>query len=153
MAEYTLIDDGGWRETIKAESMEDACDQATDWLFDGDYSEDGSTSWASCYVHPPDGGFCKKVTIDIDPIEPICTKDDHDWQAPIELVGGIEENPGVQGHGGGVIIHEICVHCATHRRTDTWAQNPATGEQGLDSVSYEADHSEETADAIAEFLR
>jgi hypothetical protein len=80
------------------------------------------------------------ITITIEPDEPSCTDsrgDDHDWQSPIELVGGIKENPGVFGHGGGVRIHEVCIYCGTERVTDTWAQNPANGEQGLNSVEYE----------------
>jgi hypothetical protein len=53
------------------------------------------------------------------------------------VVGGHRDNPGVFGHDGGVIIREVCRHCAAYRVTDTWAQNPATGEQGLESVTYE----------------
>jgi hypothetical protein len=53
------------------------------------------------------------------------------------LVGGIEENPGVWGHGGGVVINEACVRCGCGRTTDTWAQDPSTGRQGLESVAYE----------------
>ena len=57
-------------------------------------------------------------------------------QSPHEVVGGLEENPGVWGNGGGVIIHEVCQTCGVHRHTNTWAQNPVNGKQGLESVSY-----------------
>lgn len=73
----------------------------------------------------------------------------HDWRAPLEIVGGIADNPGVWGHGGGVKIHEVCSHCGAHRHTDTWAQRPDTGEQGLTSVSYE-DPTEESLAWVAE---
>jgi hypothetical protein len=44
------------------------------------------------------------------------------------------------GHGGGVIIREVCAHCGKYRVTDTWAQRMDTGAQGLEAVEYrEAD--------------
>lgn len=60
--------------------------------------------------------------VDVDPDEPGCTGDDHDWQSP-EWLGGVKENPGVWGHGGGVVIREVCAHCGVYRRTDTWVQD------------------------------
>lgn len=65
--------------------------------------------------------------------------EDHDWQAPYGIVGGIEDNPGCWGHGGGVVYHEVCMRCGLTRTTDTWAQRPDNGEQGLTAVSYDAD--------------
>src|SRR5690606_1602198 len=68
--------------------------------------------------------------------EPECADDqDHDWQSPHEVLGGLEENPGVQGHGGGVIIREVCAHCGKYKITDTWANHG--GQQGFTSVKYE----------------
>ena len=58
------------------------------------------------------------------------------------------EDPGVHGHGGGVLITEVCRHCGCKRTTDTWAQNPETGVDGLRSVSYEEDAY--TAEELAE---
>ena len=74
----------------------------------------------------------------VEPVEPECIDGgtEHRWDSPIAIVGGIEDNPGVQGKGGGVLIHEVCRRCGSHRHTDTWATDPATGEQGLRSVSY-----------------
>jgi len=78
-------------------------------------------------------------TIVIEIPEPECADGhEHDWQSPIKLVGGIPENPGVWGNGGGVKIHEVCCHCGAHRHTDTWATRMDTGEQGLTEVSYAA---------------
>lgn len=76
-------------------------------------------------------------TVGVDPDEPDCTDGEHDWQSPLAIVGGIAENPGVWGHGGGVTISECCMRCGCRRLTDTWAQDPSTGEQGLCSVEYE----------------
>lgn len=79
-------------------------------------------------------------TIEVNPTEPECEHEDgHDWQSPHELVGGCESNPGVWGNAGGVVINEVCIHCGCGRTTDTWAQNPVTGEQGLTSVEYQED--------------
>lgn len=91
-------------------------------------------------------------TITLDVPEPSCTDDgEHVWHAPYSLLGGLRENPGVWGNGGGAIIKEICRCCGCERITDTWAQNPETGEQGLTSVAYkEGEHAAEmTKRAIA----
>lgn len=78
--------------------------------------------------------------VEVHPDEPDCVEGfDHDWRAPIELVGGIKENPGCWGHGGGVVIHEICVICGCRRITDTWAQDMEDGQQGLRSIEYQPD--------------
>lgn len=84
-------------------------------------------------------------TIEIAPTKPDCADgESHDWQSPYCVVGGLRENPGVSGHGGGVICTEVCRHCGCYQVTDTWAQNSATGEQGLRSVEYcDADESSE----------
>lgn len=73
----------------------------------------------------------------MDPPEPECAAGEHRWISPYELVGGIEENPGVHGNAGGVIVTEVCALCGTRRTTDTWAQDPSTGEQGLTAVWYD----------------
>ena len=78
----------------------------------------------------------------VEPVEPECIDGgtEHRWDSPFAIVGGIKDNPGVHGKGGGVLIHKVCRRCGSHRHTDTWATDPETGEQGLESVSYaEAD--------------
>ncbi len=103
----------------------------------GDWSTDDSPCYVDIEVTCVDG-YEERRTITIEVPEPECTDaHEHDWCSPLELVGGCADNPGVWGHGGGVIIHEVCSHCGTHRRTDTWAQRMDTGEQGLTEVSYE----------------
>lgn len=79
-------------------------------------------------------------SVAIEPEEPACSHaDGHDWRSPHGLVGGCESNPGVWGHGGSVVAHEVCVRCALARITDGWAQDPETGVQGLTSVRYDRD--------------
>lgn len=51
--------------------------------------------------------------------------------------GGHEwEQDSVRGHGGGVLIREVCAHCGAVQVTDTWASCPDTGEEGFRVVSY-----------------
>ena len=77
------------------------------------------------------------VQIVLEPTAPACIGDgEHRWVSDFEWVGGIEDNPGVWGHGGGVIIDEVCEKCHLIQRTDTWGQDPMTGEQGLKVISY-----------------
>lgn len=83
-------------------------------------------------------GERQRITITIEPEEPECSGDDHDWKTPFSVLGGIRENPGVWGNGGGVIAREVCAHCGVYRETNTWAQRRDTGEQGLTEVRYEA---------------
>lgn len=59
----------------------------------------------------------------LNPKDPRCEKTDngeHEWVATLEREGGIAENPGVWGHGGGVIINDHCKHCDLERQTNTW---------------------------------
>lgn len=136
---YILREDGYDFGTITG-TLEDAIEAATD-IDTGGYDTSAGTVWTDIHVIDAETDErVETVTVQIDPPEPDCIDSgDHDWQSPMELVGGIKENPGVWGHGGGVIIHEACIRCGCGRSTDTWAQNPSTGEQGLTSVSYEAD--------------
>ena len=136
MTTYELSD-GNSRETIEARDLEDARRQAEAWVRNGDWNEPEQTIRINVLIFE-DGERVDSVTVAIDPTEPACSGyEDHDWRAPHALVGGLKENPGVHGHGGGVVIAEVCVRCGCKRTTDTWAQNRSTGEQGLTSVGYE----------------
>jgi hypothetical protein len=148
MATYTVRDDGGGTEELLAETRAEAIAEAAEWVRDIE-----STIWVTAYVTEhtvdEDGDDCSEDissrSVSIDPVEPSCDPvepscdpgEEHDWRSPLSLLGGCEENPGVWGNGGGVIIAEVCAHCGCKRMTDTWAQRPDTGEQGLESVSYE----------------
>jgi hypothetical protein len=119
-----------------------ASEAAQKYVDDGLWGEITSTTWVSVstYRKDEDGEIYdeKGHTIAIDPGEPDCVDgEEHDWRSPYSVVGGLKENPGVHGHGGGVICKEVCAHCGAYKITDSWAQNPETGEQGLDSVEYQ----------------
>lgn len=141
-----------------AESQTDALE---DWIKDGNWGEFTSTIWINGYVRAyqlnadgeeieDDDEGSASITVEFDPAEPDCINgEEHDWQAPIELVGGIESNPGVQANGGGVICTEVCVRCGCGKTRDSWAQNPSNGVQGLNSIEFKAG---EYLDELSEYL-
>lgn len=136
---YTLryTDGSGVVTDLEAETDEEALDAARDDIKSGDWDLSEGTIWVSGDVYLGDD-LVDSVTVALAPEEPECADGHtHDWASPHWLVGGLKENPGVQGNGGGVIYTEACPHCGAQKVTDTWAQNPETGEQGLTSVKYE----------------
>lgn len=150
--DWILREEGYDYATIEAASAEEALEEARDNVdianypgFDGEART--STIWVSVNVRCEETDEEDSATVQCDPDEPECEGTAHDWQSPYDLLGGLKENPGVQGHGGGVVIEEVCMRCGCARITDTWAQNPETGEQGLEGVSYEP---EKYADALEE---
>ncbi len=136
---FTLTDEQGnsgasFFATSGREAKEIAESQMERW---SDGEGDPKTEWHDATLTGEDGTDTS-LTVRVDPAEPDCSAGKHDWQSPHDIVGGCESNPGVHGHGGGVVITEVCVHCGCSRTTDTWAQRPDTGEQGLTSVAYGA---------------
>jgi hypothetical protein len=119
---------------------------AQQYVEDGEWGTIDETTWIDvatwrCGIDA-DGDVVQSdredFTITLNPAEPeCCDGQEHDWQSPHDILGGIKENPGCWGHGGGVIAEEVCIHCGCSRTTDTWAQRRETGEQGLRSVSYQ----------------
>jgi hypothetical protein len=111
----------------------------------GDWGDQTSTIWISSWARPVDPatgqeirGAGVSVTTAIEVDGPDCEDgEEHEWRTPHSVLGGLAENPGVWGKGGGIISREVCAHCGGYRIVDTWAQDRSTGEQGLTSVSYE----------------
>lgn len=139
--EWTLSHDGHTYGTTVARSAADALRVARRDVDPADY--DGC-SWpliVEVSVRCEATGESDSDTTVVDQPEPECSSDEgHDWQSPLEIVGGIAENPGVWGNGGGVICREACLRCGCGRITDTWAQDPSTGRLiGHDVVTYEPD--------------
>jgi len=130
-----FADDGNCEIEIEAESPEEA---AQEYVDGGSWEKESSTQWIHVYVWG--GGIPEddreKHVITLHPAPPECTENEHEWESPYEVVGGIKENPGVWGHGGGVVITEVCRHCGCYRVTDTWAQDMSDGQQGLESIEY-----------------
>lgn len=57
------------------------------------------------------------------------------------------ESGRVYGSGGGVAWTDRCRLCQVKVSTDTWAQNPETGEQGLRSTTVTRDNYDPSGDA------
>jgi hypothetical protein len=117
----------------------------TEWTEGGDWDTSENTFWVNDYAWQIDPVTNEELDADrvdarvaFEPAEPTCDHDGgHDWKSPHSVLGGLEENPGVWGKGGGTVSREVCLHCGVYRVTDTWAQDPSTGAQGLESVAYE----------------
>ena len=122
----TDILDFGSTEAIEAASADDAIDY---YLSSGNY--DTTHGPALCLIRAEnqddeDDVTQRYVTYQRD--EPECTDyDGHQWCSPHSVVGGLEENPGVFGHGGGVTTTVVCRHCGVYRVTDTWHQVDING--------------------------
>jgi hypothetical protein len=141
MPKYELREEGYVFATVDAESAEAALDDA-DEPDRSDYNDDDgrtATIWVEWYaVNTDDDDDRASKTWTLEPDEPECSGGgDHDWQSPFEIVGGVRENPGVWGHGGGVTIDECCMRCGCRKHTDTWATNPTDGTQGHTTIAYE----------------
>lgn len=135
------VDDGNAEMEYEVESGEDA---AQEYVDGGDWGDETKTRWITVRTWrnaiDSDGDACEvddeSHTIAIEPEEPECCGDEHCWT-----------DGSVRGHGGGVTHHYYCRICGCGKVTDTWAHNPETGEQGLESVEYIAG---EFADKVRE---
>lgn len=139
---YTLMDEvSGCYDFVVARSEDQLRARARAWVDPADYGEVNETFWVGVMLLK---GWVKEfsrdrhigdVRVAVEPQEPKCTHPAHDWLSP-RFLGGIPENPGVWGNGGGVIRTECCSHCGRYRVTDTWATDRGTGRQGLTAISY-----------------
>lgn len=104
--------------------------ESTIWIHDGARPIDPATG-------EPEKCDEIQVTVTLQPSAPKCRQGHtHTWCSPHSVLGGLEDNPGVFGHGGGgLLIREVCGHCGAYRVTDTWAQDGAR--EGLTSIGYE----------------
>lgn len=129
--DYEFSDGGGGTETYHLCPSE-VDDKWLDWMATGEWGDCTKTSWVhGSYTDEFDNRTRRIYTLEAD--EPECIDgEDHDWRSPYSVVGG--------RHGGGAISTDVCAHCGRYRVSDSWAQDPETGEQGLESTSYsEAD--------------
>lgn len=136
-----VCNDGTAEIEIEADTAQEA---AQEYVDGGDWGDGTSTIWIDVSCTPLDENGekvtdeAKWVTITLEPDEPKCSDGKgHDWTSEGE--GGLEENPGVFGNGGGVLIYQHCRNCGLRKIIDTWAQRTDTGEQGLRSVEYESE--------------
>lgn len=136
------VSDGEGDVQVEDADPDDAEGAAYDYVDESGYPDVESTVWHKIYTWrcSATGARIDEASFKVpqDPPEPPCEGDEeHEWAAPHHIVGGLKDNPGVFGSGGGVRIHEVCEKCCTHRHTNTWAYDPEDGEEGLESVRYE----------------
>lgn len=137
LREWSVSEEGYGFATVEADDLEAAIDAAKDEVDTSCYGERDETIWCDYCVRNDVTGEYGTFSLQIDPDEPDCAAGhEHDWRTPHSVLGGLRENPGVVGHGGGVICREVCLHCGRYQVTDTWAQNRSNGTQGLTSVTY-----------------
>ena len=120
---WTLTTDDGDTLRVEADDFEAAEIELADWIGDN-YPSEARTYWVRAYVTSPEGRRTF-VRVEVEPSEPECSEDDHDWV----------DGP-IYGSGGGVAWTSKCRHCGLRRRTDTWASDPQDGSQGHASVEY-----------------
>lgn len=139
MAKYR-VQDGHYGEDFEAADDDAALAYAEEWLRTGDYDR-RETLWLDAEVIQlaEDGSYGETlgpVSVTLEPDVPPCRGGEHVWCSPHHILGGLEENPGVWGHGGGARIKEVCSECGLYKLIDTWATNPSDGTQGHTSVEY-----------------
>jgi hypothetical protein len=135
--QWDLAESGYQYETVTARTAEEALDIAVGNVARANYADCEGTLYIDVSAYCEETGEESWDTVTLEPEEPECAEgEEHDWRSPYSVLGGLKENPGVWGHGGGAIIKEVCRLCGWYRTTDTWAQRPDTGEQGLTEVSY-----------------
>jgi len=140
---FTLFEENNEYETVDLDCLSDALSHAVTNVDRANYPQDDEVGESTLYIRVEarceETGQSLSETVTLHPDEPECERSAHSWGSPHSLVGGDAANPGIRGHGGGVLIHTVCRHCLVSKHRDTWAQNPETGEQGLESVSYDSE--------------
>lgn len=127
--------------TIKNEAYEESETLFVDWDIYKIPADITNTEAVHLCEVVPDGkdidDYHVKHVATAHPPEPDCPYDKpHVWTATYEKEGGLEENPGVFGHGGGVILNQHCAKCGMKRIRDTWATNPNDGSEGHVTLQY-----------------
>lgn len=140
---YEYVEETGHSETLKAASLGEALAEARSLLRAGDWGQAGSRKSihveAVVRVLDEDGGEVggerHPVSARIDPKPPEPEGISHDWQSPHQVLGGMEENPGVFGKGGGAVVTEVCANTGWYRVTDGWDQSQ--GPEPVETIEYE----------------
>lgn len=139
--QVNLIESGFNYKTINISSLKDALDIAVSNVDRDNYPDYPGTLFVEVGVYCEETEESNYTTIVLPPKEPSCRlNSDHDWQSPHAIVGGLPENPGVWGHGAGVLIKECCINCGCQRITNTWDYDPNTGIQGYETITYNPEY-------------
>ena len=149
VVKYWVCDDSGNEDVVWAESPEDAAREYVE--AGGEDSAALSTQWCDVWVWTDEDEDRERVKVAIEPDEPACTSETgHDWRRPVAIVGGIDENPGCFGQGGGIVQLDCCMECGCRRRWTNWGQDMSDGTQGLEATSYEPSYYADEVEELAE---
>lgn len=128
-------------EIIDAQDRSEAEDIASDWIKDGDW---GGGKYRVCVALQEvdelqeDIGDHWAIDVEVgdDPEPPECREDhEHEWVSPVEVVGGIESNPGVWSCGGTTLVFkQVCRHCGAYRKETSYGSQRNPGQ--CDTVEY-----------------
>lgn len=138
---YRISEDGGASEIIDADDLKSAVAAAKEWASEGSYDE---RVMVSVYVQSVDEDGddtdeygSAEVEAGPEPEAPECAEgEEHEWESPHELVGGIKENPGVWSLGGTTMtFHYVCGHCGAHKHETCYGSQRNPGQ--CDQVTYE----------------
>lgn len=148
------ISDEGYSEVIEAVDIEDAKAKARASWQAGSWDEQCVCSVHIAEIDDDGKDLGPNTSIDVicgDEPEPpdCCHEDGHDWQTPVEIVGGIKENPGVWSLGGTTMRYRaVCSHCGMYRVETCYGVQRNPGQP--DKIEYlDADEaSTEYADSV-----
>jgi hypothetical protein len=111
--------ESGETETVEASDLEEAKTRAQEWLDGGNWGD--VEEYVEVKITDEAGTETTvELVVGAAPV-PDCRKgSDHTWESPFELLGGLEENPGVWGlQGTQLKIIEVCCQCGCYRQTIT----------------------------------
>jgi len=128
---YATCEPGGWDEVAGDDRDAAAREYAEEWRDTTMATE--LVNVIICRMEDDEPADLTYHKIILDPAEPGCVEDEHDWQTHRE----------VWGHGGGVRWSDRCCHCGLIRETDTWATDYYDGTQGHTIVEYKYSDDEE----------
>jgi len=145
-------------EDILADTAQDALDECEEWLRDGAWDYGYLDAEVAPYVDGEpdyDASEMREIIVGDPEPEPDCDdNDDHDWQSPHKVVGGLDSNPGVWSRGGSQIAtQEVCAHCGRYRDTvseSTPGQHPRTPERVTYSEADEASRAWVADEAVSD---
>jgi len=132
--------DGTVDNVFQATGAVEAMDLAIDWWMEGSWENKTELDIFVQEINPWDDDMefpmeWKTIEVGEDPPEPECTEDEHDWERPYEIVGGLKENPGVWSAGGTTMtFHSVCSHCGLHKHETQHGAQRNPGQ--LDTIEY-----------------
>jgi hypothetical protein len=136
LQQWELIEEGQHYDTVTAATAAQALEIARGGVERANYPDCDGTIRIDIRARNAVTRDYESDVVTLEAPEPDCADgQEHDWQAPHEILGGCKENPGVWGKGGGVLIRQVCAHCGMYKVIDTWASHGA--QQGFTDLSYE----------------